>query len=39
MAFLSGFATYAVQFVIFGAVALAGIFLGKSLKEKKNASK
>lgn len=39
MAFLSGFAGYAVKFIIFGAVALAGIFLGKSLREKKNSSK
>ncbi len=39
MAFLSGFVSYAIKFIVFGVVAIAGVFLGKSLREKKNASK
>lgn len=39
MTFLSGFVSYGIKFLIFGAVALAGVMVGKSLREKKNASK
>lgn len=39
MNFLIGFISYAVKFIIFGAVAIGGVMLGKSLREKKNAAK
>ena len=36
MAFFGGFISYAIKFIIFGAVAVGGVLLGKSLREKKN---
>lgn len=39
MTFLSGFVSYAIKFIAFGAVAIAGVFLGKALREKKDVSK
>ncbi len=37
MAFLASLLQYAVKVVLFAAVAAAGIFLGKKLRDKKNA--
>jgi membrane protein implicated in regulation of membrane protease activity len=35
--FLASLLQYAVKFVLFAAVALAGIFLGKALRGRKDA--
>jgi hypothetical protein len=37
MTFVAGFVSYAIKFIIFVAVALAGIFAGKALRAKKDA--
>ncbi len=37
MAFLASFLQYAVKVVLFAAVAVAGIFLGKKLRDRKDA--
>ncbi len=37
MAFLASLLQYAVKVVLLAAVAAAGIFLGKKLRDKKNA--
>ncbi len=37
MTILTTFLQYAVKFVMFAAVALAGIFLGKKLRDSKDA--
>jgi hypothetical protein len=37
MTFVAGFVSYAIKFIIFAAVALAGIFAGKALRAKKDA--
>lgn len=39
MAFLSGFVSYALRFILFAAVAMAGLVCGKKLRENKDASK
>lgn len=39
MTFLSGFLYYAVKFIAFVAVAIGGIFAGKALRARKDASK
>ncbi len=35
--FLSSLLQYAIKFVLFAAVALAGIFIGKALRGRKDA--
>ncbi len=35
--FLASLLQYAVKFVLFAAVAVAGIFIGKSLRSRKDA--
>lgn len=37
MAFLASFLQYAVKFIMFAAVAGCGIFLGKKLRDRKDA--
>ena len=38
MAFLTSFIQYAVVFIILAALAVAGVFLGKFLRDKKDAN-
>ena len=37
MAFLASFIQYAVKFIIFAAVAVCGLFIGKKLRDRKDA--
>lgn len=37
MAFLSELISYCIKYVFFIAVAVAGVFLGKNIREKKSA--
>lgn len=37
MAFLTSFLHYFIQFIIFAAVAVAGVFAGKKLRQRKDA--
>ncbi len=37
MAFLSEFLSYCIKYVFLIAVAIAGVFLGKTIREKKSA--